>query len=132
MASTDSPLKRLVSTFIEDFATWLLRSEVQVAQPLNAELPAETQVADQVFHVTQQDGQDIILHLEFQGRRSHQPMRWRMLEYMTRLASTHRRDLYSVVLYVGQGAGLNDTGKHQVNGPAGIVTLSWQYEVIRL
>lgn len=93
MASTDSPLKRLVSTFIEDFATWLLRSEVQVAQPLNAELPAETQVADQVFHVTQQDGQDIILHLEFQGRRSHQPMRWRMLEYITRLASTHRRDL---------------------------------------
>jgi hypothetical protein len=28
MAATDSPLKRLVTTFIDDFATWLLESEV--------------------------------------------------------------------------------------------------------
>ncbi len=132
MASTDNPLKRLVSTFIEDFASWLLRAEVQAAHPLNVELLAETQVADQVFQVTRQDGYELILHIEFQGCRTQQPMSWRMLEYMTRLASTHRLDLYSVVLYVGQGAGVNDTGKHQVNGPSSEATLSWQYEVIRL
>ena len=107
MASTDSPLKRLVSTFIEDFASWLLQAEVQSARPLNVELPAETQVADQVFQVTRQEGGELVLHIEFQGRRTRQLMSWRMLEYMTRLAFTHRLDLYSVVLYVGQGAGAN-------------------------
>ena len=59
-------------------------------------------------------------------------MPWRMLEYMARLASTHRLDLWSVVFYVGQGAGAYDTGQHQVQGPAGTPTLTWQYQVIRL
>jgi hypothetical protein len=32
MASTDSPLKRLVSTFITDFAAWLLKAQVREAR----------------------------------------------------------------------------------------------------
>ena len=31
MASTDSPLKRLVSIFITDFAAWLLKTQVREA-----------------------------------------------------------------------------------------------------
>ncbi len=46
MASIDSPLKRLVSTFIVDFAAWVLRANVRQAQPLNVELLAETVTAD--------------------------------------------------------------------------------------
>jgi predicted transposase YdaD len=132
MADTDSPLKQLVSAFITDFAAWLLQAEVREAHPLNIELPAETLAADQVFHVTLADGRTLVLHIEFQGRTSHQPMEWRMLEYMARLAHTHRLDLWSVVIYVGRGAGTGDTGYYQVNGPNGTPTLVWQYHVIRL
>jgi predicted transposase YdaD len=105
---------------------------VRDAHPLNIELPAETLAADQVFHVTLADGRTLVLHIEFQGRTSHQPMEWRMLEYMTRLAYTHRLNLRSVVIYVGRGAGAGDTGHYQVNGPDGRPTLAWQYDVIRL
>jgi hypothetical protein len=132
MASTDSPLKRLVSTFITDFAAWLLKAQVREARPLNVELPGETMAVDQVFRVVLVDGRQVVLHIEFQGRRSHPPMPWRMLEYISRLAGTHRLELLSVVFYVGHGAGADDTGRHQVQSPTGSVTLSWQYEVIRL
>jgi len=132
MASTDSPLKRLVSAFITDFAAWLLKAQVREARPLNTELPGETLAVDQVFRVVLADGRQVILHIEFQGRRSHPPMPWRMLEYISRLAGTYRLELLSVVFYVGRGAGADDTGHHQVQSPAGSVTLLWQYEVIRL
>ena len=59
-------------------------------------------------------------------------MKWRMLEYMARLASTHPLDVWSAVLYVGRGAGLDDTGDYQLTGPDGAVTLSWHYQVVRL
>jgi hypothetical protein len=132
MASTDSPLKRLVSTFITDFAAWLLKAQVREARPLNIELPGEILAVDQVFRVVLADGRQVILHIEFQGRRSHPPMPWRMLEYISRLAGTYRLELLSVVFYVGRGAGADDTGHHQVQSPTGSVTLLWQYEVIRL
>ena len=131
MADTDSPLKQLVSAFITDFAAWLLQAEVRDAYPLNIELPAATLAADQVFQVTLADGRRLVLHIEFQGRTSHEPMEWRMLEYIARLARTHHLDLWSVVIYVGRGAGTGDTGSYQVNGLDGIPTLVWRYRVIR-
>jgi len=42
MAATDSPLKRLVTTFINDFAEWLLKSEVAFVTPQNIELHAHS------------------------------------------------------------------------------------------
>ena len=132
MADLDSPLKQLVSAFIVDFATWLLHTGVREAHPLNVELPGGSLIADQVFLVTLANGRTSVLHIEFQGRVSHQPMQWRMLEYMARLASTHHLDVWSVVLYVGRGAGLGDTGDYQLTGPDGAVMLSWRYQVIRL
>ena len=66
--------------------------------------------ADQVFLVTLVDGRTLVLHIEFQGRRSDDPMEWRMLGYMTRLAHLHRLDLWSVVVYVGRGAGTGKPG----------------------
>ena len=74
MAETDSPLQLLVSTGILDFAAWLLQEEVQDAQPLNVELPGEDLAVDLVFRVTLRDGRDILLHIEFQGPRSREPM----------------------------------------------------------
>jgi len=132
MTETDSLLKRLVSTFVLDFAAWLLGTVVQTVRPLPSELPAGTVAVDQVFLVTLADGREVLLHIEFQGRRSHAPMQWRMLDYMPRLASAYRLDMESVVLYIGRGAGTNDTGMYQVNGIAGTPVLAWQYRVVRL
>jgi predicted transposase YdaD len=132
MAATDHPLKRLVSTFIGDFATWLLNSPVRGTYPLNVELPANIVVTDQVFRVTLGDGRELVLHIEFQGRRSSQPMPWRMLEYMHRLAGAYRLPMWSVVFYVGEGAGVGDTGRHAIRGPAEVAPLVWQYQVVHL
>jgi predicted transposase YdaD len=93
MADTDSLLKRLVSSCILDFAIWLLRAPVHAARPLQSELPGSTVAVDQVFQVTLADARELLLHLEFQGRRSHVPMPWRMLDYMPRLAATYRLPL---------------------------------------
>jgi hypothetical protein len=82
MAALDSPLKQLVSAFIVDFAAWILHADIREAHALNVELPGGMLTADQVFHVTLADGRALVLHIEFQGRASHQPMKWRMLEYM--------------------------------------------------
>ena len=54
-------------------------------------------MVDQVFRVVLADGRQVILHIEFQGRRSYSPMPWRMLEYISRLAQTYRLELLSVV-----------------------------------
>lgn len=132
MAATDHPLKRLVSSFITEFASWLLSTPVRVARPLNVELPADILTTDQVFQVTLDNGRELVLHIEFQGRRSQPPMQWRMLEYMQRLATAYRLPLWSVVFYVGAGAGVDDTGHHTVSGPADIVPLAWEYQVVRL
>lgn len=85
-----------------------------------------------MFHVTLADGRETLLHIEFQGRSSRRPMRWRVLEYMARLAVTYRLPLLSVVIYLGQGVGEQDTCQYQVDSPHGTVSLAWQYEVIRL
>jgi hypothetical protein len=132
MAATDHPLKRLVSTFVADFAAWILNTPVRETHPLNVELPADIIVTDQVFRVTQGDGRELVLHIEFQGRRSSQPMSWRMLGYMHRLAETYRLPLWSVVFYVGEGAGVGDTGRHAILGPAEVAPLVWQYQVVHL
>lgn len=132
MTDTDHLLKQLVSTFMVDFATWLLGTPIQTVQPFQRELPASTVTVDQVFQVLLPDKRNILLHIEFQGRRSHAPMRWRMLEYMQRLATLAHLDLESVVLYLGRGAGANDTGVHHLNGLDGTPSLAWRYRVIRL
>lgn len=132
MADTDGLLKRLVSMFVVDFAAWLLGTPVRTAQALPSELPGTTAIADQVFQVTLADGRDILFHLEFQGRRSHLPMPWRMLDYMPRLAARHRLAMENVVLYLGRGAGADDNGVHEVAGLDGSPVLAWRYRVVRL
>ena len=132
MAETDNLLKRLVSMFVVDFASWLLGIPVRTAQALQSELPGTTAIADQVFQVTLADGRDILFHLEFQGRRSHLPMPWRMLDYMPRLAARHRLAMENVVLYLGRGAGADDNGVHEVAGLDGSPVLAWRYRVVRL
>jgi hypothetical protein len=118
--------------FINDFAAWLLNSPVRDARPLNVELPSDIFITDQVFRITLADGRDLVLHIEFQGRRSQTPMPWRMLEYMPRLAVTYRLPLWSVVFYVGAGAGADDMGHHAIQVPAAVAPPVWHDQVIHL
>jgi predicted transposase YdaD len=133
MASTDSPLKDLVETCILDFASWLLGAEVIAAQPLNTELAGQPVRVDQIYLVTLVDGRKVRLHIEFQGIRTHEPMSLRMLDYMTRQAKSDRTlHQHSAVFYVGEGAGADDTGQHQIDSPDGQPVLTWRYQVVHL
>jgi len=74
MASTDSPLKNFTRHFIKDVAAWLLQRTVLAAKELTTELASEPLYADLLFELTLDDGQDVLLHLEFQGRSSKPSM----------------------------------------------------------
>lgn len=144
MPETDNPLKVLVRDFASDFAAWLLNVEpgiVQSVRALNIELPAGAVRSDTVFYVTLTDGRDVLLHIEFQGERSERPMPWRMVDYLGKIAEReldyrYRRladvPLCAAVLYVGDGAGVHDTGEYQIACPTDGLTLAWRYRVIRL
>ncbi|MCE7982726.1 MAG: hypothetical protein DYG89_16200 [Caldilinea sp. CFX5] len=134
MAETDDPLKRLFHTSIKDIAAWLLEAEVVDAQTVNIELPGGEPVrADHLFRVLLATGRTALLHIEFQGRSSRKPMKWRMLDYITRVVEAERElDLYSVVFYVGEGVGARDTGEHEIKAPDGSNTLRWKYRVVHL
>jgi predicted transposase YdaD len=142
MPETDNPLKVLVRDFAPDFAAWLLNVEpeaVQSVRALNIELPAGAVRSDTVFYVTLSDGREVLLHVEFQGERSERPMPWRMVDYLGKIAEREldyrhlaHVPLCAAVLYVGDGAGLHDTGDYHIACPDGGVTLAWRYRVIRL
>lgn len=132
---TDTTLKQLVQRSILDVAFWLLGEPVQSAETRTVELAArkETVRPDMVFLLTLADGRRVILHIEFQGPRSKAPMPRRMLDYITRLLEEYPGiPLHCVVLYVGKGAGSNDTGSHTVRNAGGHATIHWHYQVIHL
>jgi len=139
MPETDNPLKVLVRDFAPDFAAWLLNvapAAVQHVRPLNIELPMGAVRSDTVFYVILTDGREVLLHVEFQGECSERPMRWRMLDYMSRLAQVEElaeaEPLCSAVIYVGDGAGARDTGDYRLLCADGSLSLAWRYRVIRL
>ncbi len=126
MPSTDSPLKDLFLAIIEDVAAWLLDQPIQsVAHEENIELRASAVRSDQIFKVVLANGKEVMLHLEHEASSNTEKMKWRMLDYMARIAIKFKQELHSVVLYIGD-KGKEDTGKHQLN------TITWQYRVIRL
>lgn len=132
MAIFDALLKQLVADDAREFAGWLLNMEVEDVEPLTVELPATQVRVDTVFRVRRRDGQELVLHIEFQGRRSRPPMPWRMLDYMVRLIQQYRLPIHSTVLYLDRGAGSQDTGQHQHLSPDGSVVLAWTYQVVHL
>ena len=133
MAHTDSPLKDLIESHIDDFAAWLLDAEIRSAQPINVEFTGQDARVDRLFQVTFADGRQSTLHIEFQGRSTKEPMRFRVLDYITRIARTYPEiHLHSVVFYIGDGVGARDTGDHQITDAHGQVTLRWRYQVIHL
>lgn len=134
MSATDHPLKVLVQRFGRDFAEWLLDTEVLSVEPVNVELTTETLRVDTLLRVVQANGAVVLLHIEFQGRRSFPAMALRQLGYLSQLVIAHgiETKLRSVVLYTERHAGQNDAGLFQVEDGHGNVTLEWRYTPILL
>ena len=141
MNETDGPLKRLVKTSTVDFAEWILGAKVDRVESANIELQADPApiFSDLIFWVTlaerDTNGEPIriLLHFEFQGESSRKPMRFRMLDYIVRIADSERDfRIHSVVFYIGDGVGAKDIGAHELKGIGGRVTLAWRYDVVRL
>lgn len=134
---TDNPLKILITNAKEAFASWLLGREVTTVRPINVEFPARGARADLLFVI--EDPPRTILHLELQSSSSARPMPLRELEYITRTVDAEigvptsvTPRLHSVVIYIGEGAGSNDTGHYNVLGIDDTITLQWHYTVIHL
>ncbi len=140
MSETDNPLKLLITEYRDVFAAWLLHRAVRHVRPLNVEFPAQGARSDLLFEVTDQAGDLIYLHIELQGPRSPEPMPLRMLDYLARIirreigipTGTQAARLHSVVIYVGEGAGRDDSGQYEVLGLGGVSSIRWQYEPLRL
>ncbi|NCC34137.1 MAG: hypothetical protein EOM24_19310, partial [Chloroflexia bacterium] len=129
MAETDHPLKRFVALEAPDVAAWLLEQPVRAVTTRQGELTAQPDPLDSdlVLFVTLDTGQEVILHLEFQGPGSKKPMPTRMLDYQTRLALIYRDlPITSVVWYLG-GAGARDAGSHERVNHTGQPALAWRY-----
>lgn len=140
MANIDNPIKHLFTDFQKEYSTWVLGCPIKQVQSINIEFPTQTSRADMLFQIIDHQDRLIYLHLEFQRIHSHEPLPLRMLGYLTRIV---QRDiglptppqtplLHSVVLYIGTGAGRNDTGSYQLQNVWGTTTLHWTYQVIRL
>lgn len=134
MSVTDHPLKVFIQQSGRDFAAWLLDTEVLSVEPVNVELATETLRVDSLLRVTKANGDALLLHIEFQGRRSEPAMSLRQLRYLSQLTVVHGLDtkLRSAVLYTEPGAGRNDSGLYRVEDGDGNVTLEWRYLPILL
>ena len=125
MAETDNPLKRLFKGFPKAFAEWLIEEPIQSIEQSDIELPVSAIRSDQVFTVKLASGKEIIFHVEFEAGDDTEVMKWRMLNYMSRISENLKKPIQSVVLYLNN-KGKDDTGEHRIGN------VRWDYKAIRL
>ena len=128
----DNPFKQWSEGYIEDITAWLLDKNVRSVTSRNVEIPQTTKAMDNVFEVVLEDGMHFLLHLEFQGRSTKIPMRFRMLMYLGYIVSSHRLPVYSVVIYTGDRTGARDLGIHEAPSLGDIPSVVWRYRVVHL
>ena len=81
MAKTDQPFKRLITLIGREFAAWVLNMDVRSVKLLSSEHTAipDPIHSDLLFEVTLADGRTGLMPVEFQGRSSARPVRFRVL-----------------------------------------------------
>ena len=133
--STDTAVKELFALCVGDIIAVQMGTEVREVRPLPTELvPSSAPLrADHVFAVTLVDGRDLVFHIEAQGRTSHRPMPDRMADYIHDMTPIYRGRLrLHLVLYLGNGAGRDDNGRHHILAADNSVLMAWNYRVIHL
>ena len=131
MAEFDTITKDLVHTWPRDFARLALRrDDLDVLDVLDTEQPTiEARRADSLIRV-RIEGEEALVHYEFQTADSDPPMPRRMAGYLGRAVERYGLPVYGNVLYLRPGAGRSDPGRYEQARPGYRVLL--QYRVMRL
>ncbi|MBD2048345.1 DUF4351 domain-containing protein [Coleofasciculus sp. FACHB-64] len=94
----DNTCKYLAENYPDEFAKWLLSSEVSDIQVIKSELSLEPIRADSVIFLQVANQ---ILHLEFQtSAQSTPPLDFRMLDYYTRLKRQYGCEIVQVAIFL--------------------------------
>jgi len=124
----DSPLKRLVEDYPQDFVSWLLK-QATFERVLKTELSHRIIHADMLLEVTKQ-GQRCALHLEFQAE-SDPHMAKRLWEYNVRATIQYGCPVYSYVVYLKKNVQAIGS-PYQIVLPDGQEVHRFQFGVIEL
>jgi len=124
----DSPLKRLVEDYPQDFVSWLL-NQATFERVLKTELSHRIIHADMLLEVTKQ-GQRCALHLEFQAE-SDPHMAKRLWEYNVRATIQYGCPVYSYVVYLKKNVQAIGS-PYQIVLPDGQEVHRFQFGVIEL
>ena len=131
MAEFDTVTKQLICTYPHDFARFACpQDDVQVLGVVDTEQhTVKTHRTDSLIHVCI-NGQEALVHHEFQTTDSKPPMPFRMVGYIGRGIEQYEVPIYSNVIYLRPDAGRNDPGYYlqEQHGYRILV----QYKVIRL
>ena len=132
MAEFDTIAKHLIHTYPHDFARFALhQDDLEVLDVIDTEQPTvEAHRTDSLIRVRLADGEEALVHHEFQTTDSSPPMPQRMAGYIGRAIEQHGVPTYSTVIYLRPDAGRNDPG-HYLQERHGFHVLV-QYQVIRL
>jgi len=131
MAEFDVVSKHLIHTYPADFARFALQhDDLEVLDVIDTEQPTvEAHRTDSLIRV-RIDGQEVLVHHEFQTTDSDPPMPYRMVGYIGRGIQQHRLPILSLVIYLRPDAGRTDPG-YYLQEQHGFRILV-QYKVIRL
>ena len=131
MAEFDTVTKQLIHAYPADFAHFAFpQDDVQVLGVVDTEQhTVKTHRTDSLIHVCI-DGQEALVHHEFQTTDSKTPMPRRMARYIGYCIGQYGVPIYSTVIYLRPDAGRNDPGYYlqEQHGYRILV----QYKVIRL
>ena len=134
MASFDTASKKQIETNPQDFVNLCFKfglTNITVLEVVTPEQPTvEMHQADTLIKVLR-DGQEVLVHFEFQTTDSYDPeMPLRMAGYIIRAIEVYRLPIYSNVIYLRPDAGNKDPGKFAQNLEGHNISI--EYQVFRL
>ena len=132
MAEFDTISKHLIHTYPHDFARFSLQhNDLEVLDVIDTEQPTvEAHRTDSLIRLRIGDGEEALVHHEFQTTDSSPAMPRRMAGYIGRSIEQHGLPIYSSVIYLRPEAGRTDPG-HYIQERHRFRVLV-QYQVIRL
>ena len=134
MASFDTASKKQIETNPQDFVDLCFKFRLTNTTVLEVATPEQPTVemhqADTLIKVLR-DGQEVLVHFEFQTTDSYDPeMPLRMAGYIIRAIEVYHLPVYSNVVYLRPDAGNNDPGKFEQNLERHNISI--EYQVFRL
>ena len=132
IADIDTISKYLIQHYPDHFAYFALaRDDVEVIEVIETEQPTVRARRTDSFIRVRIDGQEALVHNEFQTASStNPPMPRRMAGYIGHAIEHHGLPIYSNVIYLRPNAGQNDPGYYVQEFPGYEIAI--RYRVIRL